>query len=89
MERLSTVDLLVLTSLEQLIFILEFGNIMYLFCKASYNNEEVNCTEPSPPVRVPWFVYYFKRNRCLHTFCMTSFQGDQKIYLKFAQYLLM
>jgi hypothetical protein len=29
-------------------------NIMYLFYKTSYFDEEVNCTEPSPSVRIPW-----------------------------------
>ncbi len=27
---------------------------MLLLCKISYLNEEVNCTEPSPSVRVSW-----------------------------------
>jgi hypothetical protein len=43
--RLSTVDLLVLTSLDQ------FFDL--LFYKTSYLNEEVNCTEPSLSVSVP------------------------------------
>ncbi len=46
----STVDLLVLNSLDQFHFI---EKIIYLFCKMSYLNEEVNCTEPSPSVSVP------------------------------------
>ncbi len=29
-------------------------NIIYIFNKTSYLNEEVNCTEPSPSVSVPW-----------------------------------
>ncbi len=40
--RLSTVDLLILTSLDPLIFILN------LFYKTRYLNEEVNSSEPSP-----------------------------------------
>jgi hypothetical protein len=28
---------------------------MFLFYKTSYLNEEVNCTESSLAVRVPWF----------------------------------
>jgi hypothetical protein len=48
---LYTVDLLVLTSLDQLIFKLIIL-ISFLF-KASYLNEEVNCTEPSPYVSIP------------------------------------
>ncbi len=53
--RLSTVDLLVLASLDQLIF---YWKYYLLFYKTSYLNEEVNCTEPSSSsVSVPWFVY--------------------------------
>jgi hypothetical protein len=44
--RLSMVDLLVLTSLDQLLFKIE--NIIKLFYKTSCLNEEVNCTEPFP-----------------------------------------
>ncbi len=40
--RLSTIDLLVLISLDQL-----------LFNRSSYLNEEVNCIKPSPSVSVP------------------------------------
>ncbi len=29
-------------------------NIINLFCKTSYLNEEINCTEPSPFVSIPW-----------------------------------
>jgi hypothetical protein len=44
------VDLLVLTSLDQLLLILK-----NVFNKTRYLYEEVNCTDPSPhPVRVPW-----------------------------------
>jgi hypothetical protein len=31
-------------------------NIIYLFYKTSYLNEEVNCTEPSPLLGVPWYM---------------------------------
>jgi hypothetical protein len=50
--RLSTVDLLALTSLDQLLLTQQ----ILFFYKTSYLNEEVNCTEPSPSVSVPWFV---------------------------------
>jgi hypothetical protein len=40
------VDLLIL------LFILK---IYFLSYKTSCINEEVNCIEPSPPARVPWF----------------------------------
>jgi hypothetical protein len=52
--RLSTVDLLVLTSFDQLLFILKI--LFNLFSKISYLNEEANSTEPSPSVRIPLFV---------------------------------
>ncbi len=29
---------------------------MFLFHKTSYLNQEVDCTEPSPSVRVPWYL---------------------------------
>jgi len=49
--RLSTVNFLVLTSLDQLIFIMK---IFFTFvCKTSYLNKEVNRTEPFPSVSVP------------------------------------
>ncbi len=62
--RLSTVNLLVLTSLYKLLFYNE--NILYIlfFHKTSYLNEEVNCTEPSPSVSIPW-------SRCLHADMIT------------------
>ncbi len=47
----STIDLLVLTSLDQLLLILK---TFLLFSKTSYINEEVNCTELSLSVSVPW-----------------------------------
>jgi hypothetical protein len=49
---ISTCDLLVLTSLDHLLFTLQL--LFTLFQKTSYLNVEVNCTEPSPSVRVPW-----------------------------------
>jgi hypothetical protein len=48
--RHSTVDLLVLTNLYQLLSILK---ILFTFFKTSYLNEEVNLSEPSPSVRLP------------------------------------
>jgi hypothetical protein len=41
-----------LTSLYKLLFI---GNIIYLFYKTTYLNEEVNCSEPSPKLVFPDF----------------------------------
>jgi hypothetical protein len=49
MGRLRTVDLLVLTSFDHPILIMQ--TISTFFTK--YLNEEVNSTEPSPSVRVP------------------------------------
>jgi hypothetical protein len=43
-------DLLVLTSLDLLVFILK---LFTYFCYTTYFNEEVNRTEPTPSVRVP------------------------------------
>jgi hypothetical protein len=51
-EALSTVGLLVQTSFDQLITMLQI--LMTSFYKTSYHNEEFNCTEPSPSVRLPW-----------------------------------
>jgi len=48
----STVDLLVLTSLDQLLWILKI--YIYSFYKTSYLYKEVKCTEPSPSVSIPW-----------------------------------
>ncbi len=31
-------------------------NIIYIFNKTSYRNEEVNGTEPSPSVSIPWLI---------------------------------
>ncbi len=63
-SKISTVDLLVLTSSDQLLLIQE----KILFFKTSFLNEEVNRTELSPSVRVPcrdppcfWFI--FKMNK--------------------------
>ncbi len=42
---------LVQTSSDKLLFILKL--YFFIFTK-QYLNEEVNCTEPSPSVKVPW-----------------------------------
>jgi hypothetical protein len=49
--RLNTVDLLLLTSLDQLLLILII--LFAFFIKTTYLNKEVNRTEPSPSVSVP------------------------------------
>jgi hypothetical protein len=50
-ERISTIDLLVLTGSDQLLLILK--NIIFLLCKTSYLNEKENFREPSTSVMVP------------------------------------
>jgi len=49
--RLSTVDLLVLTSLDQILILLEI--LFTFFYKTSYPTEEINCTQPAPSVSIP------------------------------------
>ncbi len=44
-------------------------NIIFLSYETSYLNWEINCTEPSPLVRVPWFYPWsyqivFRNRRC-------------------------
>ncbi len=51
MGRLSTVGLLLLTSFDDLLFTLKI--LFIFFYKTSYLNEEIYCTEPSPPVSFP------------------------------------
>jgi hypothetical protein len=50
MGKLGLLDLLVLTNLDQVIFNMNYN----LFHKTSYPNEEVNRTETSTSVCVPW-----------------------------------
>jgi len=52
---LRTVDLLVLTGLDLLLFILKI--LFNFFCKTSYLNEEINCTDSSPSVSGPWSLF--------------------------------
>jgi hypothetical protein len=54
--RLSTVDLLVLASLDQFFFYIE--NIINRFYKTIYLNQEVNCSEPSPQLVFPGFSHF-------------------------------
>jgi hypothetical protein len=53
MGRLGIIDLPVLTTLDQLFFVMKI--LFALFFKTSYLNEEVNGTEPSPSDIVAWF----------------------------------
>jgi hypothetical protein len=59
MERLGTVDLLVLTSFRSAVLYIQ--SIITLCYKTSYINEEINCTEPSPLVSVPWPIQILTR----------------------------
>jgi hypothetical protein len=54
MESLSTVDLLVLTSLYQLLFILQ---TIFTFYETSYLNVEINYSEHSLSISVPQFKH--------------------------------
>jgi hypothetical protein len=47
------------TSLSQLFKYSSFfhGNIVYLFYETGYLNEEVNCTDPSHSVSIPWSIF--------------------------------
>ncbi len=51
-------------------------NVMYLFHKSNYLNEVVNCTKPSPLVRLPWPVHqllpYFVSYSCKLFVALTS-----------------
>jgi hypothetical protein len=49
--RLSTVDLLVITSLDEHLYI---ENMIYFLNKTTNLNEEVNCTESSPLISIPY-----------------------------------
>jgi ABC-type transport system involved in multi-copper enzyme maturation permease subunit len=53
MGRISIIDLLVLTSLDQLPLILNL--YIFIFYKTTYLNAEVKRTEPSPSASAPWF----------------------------------
>ncbi len=52
-DRLSTIDLLALTSLDQLLWYWKHQS--FISYKTSYLHEEVNRTESFPSVSVPWF----------------------------------
>ncbi len=85
--RLSTVDLLVLTSLDQVLLILQ----TFTFLQTSY--EEVNCTEPSSSVSVPLFGIktksFFSVNKFKNTFFKFSFiikVTDEKVYIFYTFY---
>ena len=59
MERLSTVDLRCTKDFKSALFYIE--NIIYIFYKTSYLDEEVNRTEPSPSVSIPWLSDFWPK----------------------------
>jgi hypothetical protein len=61
--RIPMVYLLVKTILDQMLLILKI--IYFSFYKTSYLNEEMNCTEPFPSVRVPWHALCRNAECCL------------------------
>jgi len=69
------VELLVLSSLDQLLFILTI--LLSSFTK-SYLIEEVNCTEPSPLVSIPWLQFWHHKLDFLAIF-KTSATGKSVI----------
>jgi hypothetical protein len=72
--RLSTVDLLVLTSLDQF-FCIE--NIINLSYKTSYLNDVVNCAEPSPLVSIPWFCLCSYLENIINLSYKTSYLNEE------------
>ncbi len=62
-EKFSTVDLLVLTRYDNLIFLLK----MLCIFKTRYHNKEVKRTQPFPSVRIPW-TFYVNNSAALNGF---------------------
>jgi hypothetical protein len=75
--KLCTVDLLVLTSSDSACFVIT--HILNLF-QTSYLDEEVNRTEPSASVSVPWYYLHnhFNRGKDLQ-----SFKLEEKVKFKY------
>ncbi len=61
-------DFLILTSLDQLLFILKI--LFTFFTKTGYLNLEVNCTEPSPQLAFPDITYGLSKISCAVINCM-------------------
>ncbi len=61
--RLNVIMLTVLAPFESAPFHIENTNLL---CKTSYHNEEINCTESSPSVSIPWSM--------LQTFLVLRFE---------------
>ncbi len=80
-ERLNTVDLLVLTCLDQLLIILKI--LFTFFTVTSYINVEVNCTEPSPFVSVPGFNFLLLPDLNAAAFSVLPFKNV--IFLHYCQ----
>jgi hypothetical protein len=60
MVKLSTVDLVVLTSSEFRPVAINNENIFYLLNKTSCPNKEVNYTRPSLSIKVSWLGQYIR-----------------------------
>jgi hypothetical protein len=58
------VDLLVLTSSDQMFFLLKL--CFSFFYKTTYLSEEANCTEPSSSVSVLWRNLQVQQNKLVH-----------------------
>jgi hypothetical protein len=68
MGRISTIDLLVLTSSDQLLLKQEH---FFLFYKTRYLIKEVNHTEQSPSIRVPWMINNWKQGKTMELTSIT------------------
>jgi len=67
--RISTVDLLVLTCLGQLLL---KSKTSFTFLQTSYPNEEVNCIEPSSSVSIPSIKYAAECQQTNKNSCILS-----------------
>ncbi len=72
--RVITVDLLVLSSVDQLLLKMQ---ILTTFYNTSYLNVEVNRTEPSLSVSVPWFTFRARSETTIRLDDLTSQEGFQ------------
>jgi len=71
--RISTIDLRVLASLDHLSLI---QKLFFFFYKATYPNEKVNRTEPSPSVRVPCQEHHIGRKKVLCDLSLEEVQTE-------------
>jgi hypothetical protein len=69
---------LTLTSLDHLL--LRMQTLITFFYKTGYLNEEVNRTEPSPSVSVPWYIYI---HVCVLQGSLTETEGSVRLTSSF------